>query len=154
LSRLCGDGTDLPFHDGSFSHVVLLSSLEHVEDDHGLLGECRRVLVPAGLLALTTDACSENVMSPGERLAHMKESLCSRTYDRAELRRLLESSGFAVEAISYVFGGRWGVLLGKLSLRRFRYLPLMYLSRPLLARTSPDGGLMVFALARRPGDAR
>jgi 2-polyprenyl-6-hydroxyphenyl methylase/3-demethylubiquinone-9 3-methyltransferase len=45
------DGS-LPFADGSFDAVVCLNVLEHVADTQRLMSEARRVLAPAGRLAI------------------------------------------------------------------------------------------------------
>ncbi|MCX6136428.1 MAG: class I SAM-dependent methyltransferase, partial [Ignavibacteriales bacterium] len=43
---LFGDGTSLPFSDGSFEQVLLADVLEHVVEDHKVIEECYRVLKP------------------------------------------------------------------------------------------------------------
>jgi len=48
------DGSRLPFPDGSFRYVSMLEVLEHVADEAAMLAEIRRVLVPGGVVALTT----------------------------------------------------------------------------------------------------
>jgi len=45
-----GDGMTLPFRDGSFDAVVVLSSLEFIPDPAACLRECRRVLRAGGRL--------------------------------------------------------------------------------------------------------
>ena len=49
-------GQALPFADGAFELVLCAETLEHVQDVQSLLSEVRRVLVPGGLLALSTPA--------------------------------------------------------------------------------------------------
>jgi SAM-dependent methyltransferase len=52
---VCLDATrPLPFRDGSLDGVLMGELIEHVYDPVALLRECRRVLVPSGLLVLTT----------------------------------------------------------------------------------------------------
>lgn len=46
----------LPFADGSFELAVCAETIEHVQDVQRLLSELRRVLRPAGTLAVTTPA--------------------------------------------------------------------------------------------------
>jgi SAM-dependent methyltransferase len=51
---LQGDGTRLPFRDGSFDLVFSHSVIEHVGSAREYLRECRRVLRPGGVLYLST----------------------------------------------------------------------------------------------------
>jgi SAM-dependent methyltransferase len=50
-ARLSGS---FPFRDGSFDLVVTLETIEHLLDPDGFLCEIRRVLVPGGVLVLST----------------------------------------------------------------------------------------------------
>lgn len=54
LPAVCGDLVALPIRDASFDSVVSLQTIEHLWDQPGFLAECARVLVPHGLLTLTT----------------------------------------------------------------------------------------------------
>jgi len=51
LNLIC-DGYELPFRDGSVSHVVLFDVFHHLEAPNAFLKEARRVLSPAGRLIL------------------------------------------------------------------------------------------------------
>jgi len=48
------DCLDLPFDDGEFDSVVSFETLEHLEDQDGLLAEFRRVLKPEGFLLISS----------------------------------------------------------------------------------------------------
>lgn len=48
------DCTALPFADNAFDCVVSFETLEHLENQHGLLGEFRRVIKPNGFLLIST----------------------------------------------------------------------------------------------------
>jgi ubiquinone/menaquinone biosynthesis C-methylase UbiE len=48
------DCTDLPFDDESFDSIVSFETLEHLENQRGLLAEFRRVLAPGGFLLLSS----------------------------------------------------------------------------------------------------
>jgi SAM-dependent methyltransferase len=50
------DVSALPFAERTFDAVVLGEVLEHVDDDGAALAECRRVLVPGGVLAASVPA--------------------------------------------------------------------------------------------------
>lgn len=49
-----GDCTRLPFHDDQFDCVVSFETLEHLEDQQGMLREFSRVLNPGGFLLLSS----------------------------------------------------------------------------------------------------
>jgi hypothetical protein len=49
-----GDLTTLPYEDGSFDLVVCFEVIEHVEHREAALNELRRVLAPAGILAISS----------------------------------------------------------------------------------------------------
>ena len=49
---LACDGYELPFRDGSLSHLVLFDVFHHLEAPNAFLSEARRVLVPSGRLIL------------------------------------------------------------------------------------------------------
>jgi SAM-dependent methyltransferase len=51
-----GDGTQLPFADGTFDRVIASEVLEHIPDDRAALGELARVLRPGGTIAVTVPA--------------------------------------------------------------------------------------------------
>ena len=48
------DGVDLPFSSKAFDAVILKEVIEHLVDTDQVLAEARRVLVPGGLLLITT----------------------------------------------------------------------------------------------------
>ena len=56
FSSVCGDGTQLPFADGSFDRVIASEVMEHVPDDMAALREFERVLRPGGTIAITIPA--------------------------------------------------------------------------------------------------
>ena len=51
-----GDGTKLPFADGSFDKIIASEVLEHIPDDATALAELTRVLKPGGTIAVTVPA--------------------------------------------------------------------------------------------------
>ncbi len=44
----------LPFEDGSFSYVVCVGGIEHLENPYALIREFKRILAPGGHLLITT----------------------------------------------------------------------------------------------------
>lgn len=74
--------------------VVAINVLEHVSDDELALRNIREILRPEGRLILYVPALSWLYGSIDESLAHY------RRYDKAELARKLERSGFEVEKMS------------------------------------------------------
>lgn len=54
LPLICACAEALPFPDASFDRVVADSTLEHVSDQGKALGQCHRVMKPAGFLFVST----------------------------------------------------------------------------------------------------
>jgi SAM-dependent methyltransferase len=74
----------LPFADDSFELITLFQVIEHVQDDHGLIGELHRVLAPAGVLLITTP----NVEFSGEDPLSPSNPHHIREYDSKSLSQL------------------------------------------------------------------
>jgi SAM-dependent methyltransferase len=88
-------GDQLPFADNTFDVVALLDTVEHIPDELGVLGECRRVLKPGGLLVVTVPAFMWLWSYNDEINAHQ------RRYTAAELQQKLQVCGLRVRRISY-----------------------------------------------------
>ena len=93
----------LPFRDGEFDLVLCAETLEHVRDAQLLLSEVRRVLKPAGTLALTTPANRALMRPPHPLSSHL------RFFTRRSLRELLGELGFEVRSLER----RAGTLLAR-----------------------------------------
>lgn len=95
---VCASATALPHADSAFDVVTALDVVEHIEDPALLLAEARRVLVPGGLLVLSTP----NPSSLGSRLKG-RDSFIYRdpthvsVLPAAEWRELVTTSGFVVD---------------------------------------------------------
>ena len=65
-----GDGTRLPFADGTFDRVIASEVLEHIADDAAALGELARVLRPGGTMAVTVPglAAGAGLLGPVRRV--------------------------------------------------------------------------------------
>ncbi|WP_439579319.1 class I SAM-dependent methyltransferase [Elioraea sp.] len=104
----------MPFADGRFGAVVSCDVLCHrLVDEAAALAELRRVLAPRGMLVLNLPA-HQWLHSAHDRRVHT-----ARRYSRAELRRTLETAGFAPVSLGF-----WNALL----------LPLMVVQRKVLWR--------------------
>jgi len=85
---------ELPFADASFDLVTMLAVLEHIEHEHPILQEVRRVLKPGGKLVLTVPSIwSKPVL---EFLAYRLKLIDEqeirdhkRYYSRARLQQIL-----------------------------------------------------------------
>jgi SAM-dependent methyltransferase len=83
----------LPFADGLFDLVLSTETIEHVRDVQLFLSECRRVLTPGGLLAVTTPASRPLVRPPHPLSPHL------RLFTGQSLGELLDELGFEVQAL-------------------------------------------------------
>jgi SAM-dependent methyltransferase len=82
------------FRDAAFQCVTCFETLEHVENDAGMLEEFRRVLARGGRLLLSVPKAGYEPVDAGgkpENPHHL------RLYAPDELKRMLEARGFAVE---------------------------------------------------------
>jgi len=92
-----GDGTAMPFEDGSFSGAACFTMLHHVpspDAQNRLLGEVRRVLRPGGVFA-GTDTLGEGL---GFFILHVGDTKV--VMDPEGLPARLESAGFSDVAVS------------------------------------------------------
>ena len=90
----------LPLPDNSFELVLCAETLEHVRDVQLLLSEARRVLVPGGLLAVTTPAHGRatglDILMRGFERRFDPLSPHLRFFSPRSLKGLLEALGFRV----------------------------------------------------------
>ncbi|MFM9376691.1 class I SAM-dependent methyltransferase [Gordonia sp. VNK21] len=96
-----GNLIDLPQADGAVDAVVNFQVIEHLWDQPAFAAECRRVLTPAGLLAMSTP--NRITFSPGRDTP--LNPFHTRELDAAELTELLTGAGFTVTAVLGVFHG-------------------------------------------------
>jgi SAM-dependent methyltransferase len=85
--------TPLPLGDGTFDLVLCAETLEHIRDVQLFLSEIRRVLTPAGRLALTTPATPPLMRPPDPLSPHL------RAFTRASVRRVLDELGFELDSL-------------------------------------------------------
>ncbi|MGB9722333.1 MAG: class I SAM-dependent methyltransferase [Chloroflexia bacterium] len=85
----------LPFAGESFDLVLLGDVLEHLAQGERLLGECRRVLRPGGvLLVRTVNRWDIRRFFQGRRWSGVADPGHIRLYSPPELRRALREAGF------------------------------------------------------------
>lgn len=72
----------LPFDDGSFTDVVVLHALDHMNDVDASLREMRRLLVPGGRLHIL-----QTVIDPGDSLRRLAHRVKDLLEDRADEHR-------------------------------------------------------------------
>lgn len=90
LRGVLADAARLPFRDASFDLYASFETIEHVEDDHAVVREARRVLAPGGLFICSTP--EREVISPGRALEDRPDNpFHVREYARAEFETLLRS---------------------------------------------------------------
>lgn len=147
---------------GGYDAVLMLDSLEHIEDDRGAARRAFELLAPGGFLLLTVPAL-QSLWS-----VHDVANRHFRRYEKEGLREVLRSAGFEVESLSFYFAwpvlpmyarkllGGGGAGAGDYSVRPpSRPLNgLLYaLSALEQSLTGPRGtpvGSSLFAVARRP----
>jgi len=105
-----GDGRHLPFPSRHFRWIQLREVIEHVDRKGGaaLMGEINRVLLPGGMVQLTTPNRLKYVV-PSRRLRRGIAGLLGKADDPAhvheywpwELRRLLTVSGFRIQSLRF-----------------------------------------------------
>ncbi|HEY7968033.1 MAG TPA: class I SAM-dependent methyltransferase [Solirubrobacteraceae bacterium] len=87
--------TELPVADDSFDVAVCLDVIEHIEDEHGALGEMLRVVRPGGSLVVTVPAY-QWLWSDHDVINHHFRRYTSRTLSRATA-----AAGWRTVRVSY-----------------------------------------------------
>lgn len=96
-----GNLADLPLPDEAVDVVVNFQVIEHLWDQPQFVAECLRVLRPSGLLLMSTP--NRVTFSPGRDTP--LNPFHTRELNAGELTELLESAGFALQAMQGVFHG-------------------------------------------------
>jgi SAM-dependent methyltransferase len=96
VGALRGDGTQLPFADNTFDHVITSEVLEHIQNDVAAIAEMVRVLKPGGTFAGTVPSWYPekiNWMLSDEFHAPKSVGGHVRIYTATELKAKLRSAG-------------------------------------------------------------
>ena len=94
-----GDITRAPFPDAHFDAATCLSVIEHGVDTDAFLGEMRRLIVPGGLLVVSTDYFEE----PTETAGKVAYGVPIHVFDRQQVEAFLaRASRFGFEPTSEV----------------------------------------------------
>ncbi|MEU5643499.1 class I SAM-dependent methyltransferase [Streptomyces milbemycinicus] len=111
--RVCSDvANGLPFPDASVAAVVMGELIEHIYDTRRLLEECHRVLLPQGVLVLTTPnlaALQDRIrFVSGKSPRHVNPLhrylwLHIRPFTPHSLRMMLRATGFSVTELKSNF---------------------------------------------------
>ena len=95
---LRGDAKGLPFPEASFDIVMTRFSLHHIPDPHQVIAEMKRVVAPAGQVAVIDLVVSDSAAQAAEhnRLERLRDPSHVLCLDRSGLRSLLTSAGLNI----------------------------------------------------------
>lgn len=96
-----------PFPDAYFDAITFYHSLEHVPSPTAALLSCRRLLKPGGeLLIVVPNFGGWERRIFGKEWGWMQIPVHFYHFDRKDLPRLLNKTGFAVKSVGYSFAGQ------------------------------------------------
>lgn len=144
------DCLDLPFGDGSFDCIVSFETIEHLDDQAGMLAEFRRVLGDGGFLLISSpDKAVYSDQPQFDNEHHVRElyadEFCALLDEHFSARRLLGQKLLFHSAIWPLDAGRQGRPAG--DGRRAAETPP---DRPLLARLLSKGESGLEVIERPP----
>lgn len=150
----------LPFHDGAFTKIFGVCTMEHIPDNHAAFNEFNRCLEPGGILALTVDSLNYWAITEARKQEHAKRYHVAHLYDRETIAAFLDQHGFDVTDTQYLQCSAISHALHLLCdrYRKMHYLlfpisyPLTMLSDRLLGRRNQGWKLAVRAVKRGGGN--
>jgi SAM-dependent methyltransferase len=99
VTMVCGDGTGMPFDEGTFDVVFHQGLMEHFKDERPLLRDNRRVLKTGGHVVIDVPQ-RWHIYTVGKKVLIAMDKWFAgweTEYSIRELTNLVESEGFAVE---------------------------------------------------------
>jgi SAM-dependent methyltransferase len=98
IKRIFGAHSEsMPFADEQFDMAISLDVFEHIEDDLAAMQEVKRVLTRDGHLVVFVPAMPVLWSRCDEMQGH------KRRYAKAELKKKLETAGFTVDRLTFLF---------------------------------------------------
>ena len=101
VDLVLADVTSLPFADGTFELATCRIAIHHFLEPAPILAELRRVLRPGGRAVICDTLSSEDPAQAElhNRIERIRDPAHVRMLAESELRALLETSGFSIEAV-------------------------------------------------------
>lgn len=98
---LCATGENIPFRDGTFDTALVLSTLQHVENQDKVLLEIRRVLKPGGRLLVTVPQrrgiySARRLAAKTLQAVRSQEDIFTMDFSSGSLLEILNRNGFSV----------------------------------------------------------
>ena len=113
-----GDSEELPFADGEFTAVICTTSLHHYPHPDAAAKEMARVLAPGGRVVIADGTSDTAVTRLFDFLCRKFEPGHVRLHRGEELRCLLEDAGLERPELRSIWGGIYGMALGRKADRR------------------------------------
>ncbi len=115
---------DVAFADNEFDAVTMWHVFEHMRNPLGVIGECRRILKPGGLIVIAApNAASLQSVATGKDWFHLDPPFHLYHYSLKNITALLEDNGFSVKkvkqfSLEYAPFGFFQSMLNAAGLRR------------------------------------